>query len=183
MNTASPWRRHFLALRPDAAAVRALLALPVDPAARRVAEPDLHATLLFLDTLDADGEARALDLATTVAARVPQLPHVRLTTFERWRTTWVACAPVAGMNDALGALADAIAVEGAVRGFARDARPYRAHVTLARAAEARSAALVRPLPSPIAFPVTELLLMASRATTAPGAARYVVRGRCPLALH
>ena len=182
MDSASPWRRHFFAFAPGDDARFALANLSLPAGARRVAAPDLHATLAFLDTLDVEGERRAAFTAKQVAERAGDRMTVSLALFERWSSSWVVCDDGRDDNVDLERLARALHAALREAGFAIEGRPFRAHVTVAR----QRGDAVRPMPArlaaPIRFAATELLLMASPAVVPAESPRYVLRARLPLRL-
>lgn len=183
MSDAWPWRRHFLAFAPDVAARAALAAIPVPDGFRAVAPADLHATLVFLDTLDAAGEARALGAARDAAREVKQPLEVRLVRVERWASTRVACddgEESGGSGGVVGRFAVALREALRAAGFGVEERPFRAHVTLARVRERPAARRDAALPMPVRFAAAEVLLMASLGGASAGTPRYHVRGRVAL---
>jgi RNA 2',3'-cyclic 3'-phosphodiesterase len=134
-----------------------------------------HVTLRFLGQVG-EGDVDALSAALAgVAARQPQVhalvgPHV-----DRFGRG-ILMVPVSGL-DALAA--DTV---GSTASFGEppDPRPFRGHLTMARAARGRGD--VRPLagaPTSCSWPVDELTLV--RSTTSPTGASYDVIGRWSLA--
>lgn len=133
---------------------------------RWVDRSELHVTLRFLGEVpDADVPALvdALAEASLPAAEAAAGPTV--TRLGRQ----VLCVPVAGV-DALAA-----AVVAATAGFGvHDPRPYRGHVTLARARGRRGAVDRRWTGAPVAerWPVTEVRLVRSHLGTGRPGSRY-----------
>jgi 2'-5' RNA ligase len=93
-----------------------------------------------------------------------------------------------GAEDASGRLAqlyERLEAECAAAGFAREPRPFHAHLTLARIRTVNAAArrLAREHAAlefaPAPFPVNELLVM--RSDLGPGGSQYTVLARCALA--
>ncbi len=171
---ALPSRRLFFALVPGAAARTALHALARTHAgrARIVRAADLHLTLLFLGQVS---EA-ALPGLRAAAAAVRAVPcSVMIERLERWRggllcATGPVPAPLRTLHAQLLA---------AVRdlGLRVDARPLRAHVTLARGVARAPVAQAQETPR-VRWRSRSLCLMESRPR--PDGGRYAVVGRWPL---
>jgi 2'-5' RNA ligase len=171
----SPVSRYFLALTPDADARSALAALPLPPGGRRVHPDDLHLTLAFLGDLRAPSPGALLDeLAAAVPGPGPTT--VVLDRIELWPGPRVACA--VGEAPEVAALAATLWRLLPGFGYRAEARPFRAHVALARGLpRASGAAPVVPLPQPVRWVSRELLLMASVAEPGlPGTPRYRILG-------
>jgi RNA 2',3'-cyclic 3'-phosphodiesterase len=166
-------QRYFLALLPDASARAALHALPVPKGARGVHPKDLHLTLQFLGDLKAPSPQGLLDALT-----LPEEPvAVTLDRWEAWDGARIACAT--GRSTAAAQLAAILVPQLAALGYTVDPRPFKLHVTLARALprDARRAP-ARALEWPIGWKSHELLLVASEeAGTAAGLPRYAIQGR------
>lgn len=115
-----------------------------------VAETNLHVTLKFLGQIEATRVAAIADAIGVVAARTPSFELVvrglgAFPTPARPRIVWVGLEPAAPLAVLAGALDSALATLG----FAREARPFAAHVTLGRVRDSRrnpalAAALARP---------------------------------------
>jgi 2'-5' RNA ligase len=133
--------RLFLALIPDALEAEATLrlqrAIAWPAGAKLVRRENLHVTLHFLGEVDA---TRLEPLARAIAVTSPPVEIV-LDRFAAW-TPGIAVLEPAATPDALGALHARLAQALAGAGFALDARPYRPHVTLARAAQGATAPVV-----------------------------------------
>jgi 2'-5' RNA ligase len=140
-----------------------------------VAESNLHVTLKFLGQVEA---ARVESIAAAlerVGARTPafELAVRGLGAFPapaRARVVWAGLEPAAR----LAALAADVDTALATLGFARESRPFAAHVTLGRVRESRrnpslADALARPAPCG-RLPVSRLSLM--RSELHPRGARY-----------
>jgi 2'-5' RNA ligase len=171
--------RYFLALLPDVAARVRLANLARDATVRTVLPEDLHLTLAFLGALRAP-TAAALMTALGPACRCGGALTVALDHIEAWRGPRALCA----VGDLPGAAALAAALWDRLEGlgYVRDARPFRAHVTLARNLPAAACAgpPVRIEP-PVCWTSRELVLLASGpAAGAPGRTRYVVQAVRPL---
>jgi 2'-5' RNA ligase len=117
--------RLFVAVWPPLSVLDALEALPRTPltGARWTTRPQWHITLRFLGQVDAEAAERALDSVVAEAAAVTLGPRSR----PLGRSVLVL--PAAGLDDI------AAAVERATAGLGRppERRPFRAHLTLARA--------------------------------------------------
>ena len=163
MNAAS---RHFLALLPDAGARARLASVALAGSARRVAVQDLHLTLAFLGTLNAESPAALL---AALAGSLLGPIDVSLQALEYWEGPRVACA--VGTCPEAQELAQALWVPLRGLGYAGPDKPLRPHVTLARG-------LRRPLPAgsalvpPVTWSSGELVLMASLGDALPGEPRY-----------
>jgi 2'-5' RNA ligase len=124
--------RLFLALFPDALEAEATLrlqrAIAWPAGARLVRRENLHVTLHFLGDVDA---ARLEPLARAIAVTAPPVEIV-LDRFAAW-TPDIAVLEPATAPAALATLHARLAHALGDAGFALDARPYRPHVTLARA--------------------------------------------------
>lgn len=152
--------RLFFAVLPDAVASERLSALAVDAAQRtggRASRPDtLHLTLVFVGTVPGAQVRVAADAAASIAWRRCVLVIDTLGAFLRAGVAWagpshVAPTLVAAQRDLVAALAH--------RGIATDARPWRPHVTLARACARPYSGTLDP---PVAWEVDRVVLMASR---------------------
>lgn len=120
------------AIQELAAAVHPLRAMPQAAALRWTGEPTWHLTLAFLGQVDsADTETLAARLAA-VASTADRAPELRLAGAGRFgdRALW---ADVRGDTKALGRLAEDVAAAARATGIDLDDRPFRAHLTLARA--------------------------------------------------
>lgn len=167
--------RLFVAVWPPDVLVDKLRGLdrPVRPGLRWTNEDQWHVTLRFFGRVDAAGETAlraGLDAAATAsaAAEVSAGPAPRAL----GRGLWVL--PVQGLET----LAEAVAVATAATGLPPPGRPFRGHITLARARHPK--ALSGLLRSPIAdrWSVTEITLV--RSDLRPEGARYEVLDRWAL---
>lgn len=182
--------RLFLALEPPAAFRRAVAGRVEEvrgslPAASWVREANLHLTLLFLGEV----EDAALDrvAGTFAAVRAPALAGpVSVEGAGGFpeggaiRAVWLALAPA----DGLAAVARAFRAAASAARIDFDAKPFRAHLTLARC-HARWPAALRerlgelvPSPPPSFRPDSASLLSS---VLGPGGSTYTVRARVPLA--
>jgi len=165
--------RLFFALWPDAQAGAALAA-----AARRVASEaggravpaaKLHLTLVFLGEVRPERLAALRRAAGRVAGPPFEVTLERVGGFARAGVAWAGTRqPAPGLLRLQAALADALGEEG----FAREARDYAPHLTLARRiARVPDAAL----PAPVRWRVRDFALVESR-----GAEGYATLAQWPL---
>lgn len=159
--------RYFLALCPGSVARSALAALPLPPGAQPVHPDDLHLTVAFLGPLG-DHQPQSLLAALSPACALPP-PRVTLDASESWPGPRVFCA--VGDCPDVAALAARLWQRLGVLGWVPEARPYRAHVTLARKLPAPFGPRVA-LPAPIRWQPGALVLMASTGRTGTGLPRY-----------
>ncbi len=159
--------RYFLALCPGSVARSALAALPLPPGAQPVHPDDLHLTVAFLGPLG-DHQPPSLLAALAPACALPP-PRVTLDASESWPGPRVFCA--VGDCPDVAALAARLWQRLGVLGWVPEARPYRAHVTLARKLPAPFGPRVA-LPAPIRWQPGALVLMASTGRTGTGLPRY-----------
>lgn len=172
-------QRLFLALWPDDA-VRARLVEVRDYVAahhrgRPVAAANLHITLAFLGSVDADRQRCAETAAAGITTPAFTLTLDTLGHWPRPQVSWVGSdvTPDA-MNELQAYLRRALGECG----FELDNRPFRPHVTLLRKAGGRPG-FAPALEAPIQWPVTRVHLVAS-VTRAQGA-EYRIVGTWPLA--
>ncbi len=162
MTTRLTRQRVFFALWPDPGTRAALTRLQAPLQGRMVRAQNLHLTLAFLGTQDEAACAR-------LCAVLDQLPFEALTLelsrygyFARAHTVWAGlAAPSPALARLHGALAQRLAMEWRLA-----ARPFEAHVTLARDASAPSGSAFAPL----LWRVDQIALLAS----APDGADYRV---------
>jgi RNA 2',3'-cyclic 3'-phosphodiesterase len=151
---------------------------------RWVREELLHVTLRFLGAVD---EARVGDLEREVGAATRGVAPfaaslaglVLFPSPRRPRVVALGLEPVA----ALGTLAAQVERGVVAAGFAPEARPFRAHLTLGRAREQRRLALAADVTASVtahgdAWDVVETVLF--RSDLAPSGARYTPLARVPL---
>lgn len=167
--------RVFFAVWPDESAAQALAAAGREAylacGGRPMRRDSLHLTLAFLGEQPEARIAEARAVADAVAAEPFTLTIDRLGYWRHNRILWAGgdCPPLVALADALGACLRAA-------GFVLDERPFAAHATLLRNARCPA---VPALATPIAWPVTEFVLVESR-LSAEGA-DYRAIGRWPLA--
>jgi 2'-5' RNA ligase len=160
--------RVFFALPPPAAVREALGRLATAMATRaqgRATRADsIHLTLAFVGDVEAGAIARRAAIGARLCAAPFELVLDTEGGFRRARVAWVApsAAPPA-LRELQRALADALAADG----FAVEARPFAAHVTLARHCRAVPATA---LVAPVAWPVHHVALWESSGVA--GGARY-----------
>ena len=120
------------AVRELAAAVAPLHALPQAAGLRWTGEPTWHLTLAFLGQVDADDLQPLRGCLAVAAAAVARTPRLRLAGSGRFgeRALW---AGVEGDTLPLRRLADEVAKAARDTGIDVDERPFRGHLTLARA--------------------------------------------------
>ena len=131
--------RLFAAVLPPQAAVRELAtavaplhALPQAAGLRWTGEPTWHLTLAFLGQVDAEDLQPLRGRLAAAAAAVARMPRLRLAGSGRFseRALW---AGVEGDTLLLRRLADEVAKAARDTGIDVDERPFRGHLTLARA--------------------------------------------------
>jgi 2'-5' RNA ligase len=138
-------RRLFFALWPDSAARRAMTALTKTALAasqgRAVAVEKLHVTLAFLGNV---GPEKLESLSTLSATRIEpfELTLDRLTYRRGARMLWLEPSV---LPTELMLLEDRLWRQLSERGFERESRPFRPHVTLARGAINAKTPPIKPL--------------------------------------
>jgi len=167
-------RRLFFALWPAQAARKALLGLQrrLNPAGRPTPGENLHSTLAFLGSVDAQRQACVEQAAGRVVAPPFPLRLERVGCFPRAGIIWSGASDA---PSALLSLVETLNAELASCGFEPDKRPFTAHVTLAR--KVGDSVKNAPHP-PVEWPVDEFCLAESQ--TLSGGARYRVLKRWPL---
>ena len=173
-----PPLRLFFALWPDAG-VRDALGQLIGPVRRTVkgrwVEPDkLHLTLAFLGAAP-PGCLPEL-AAMTEGLDLPRF-ELALDRLEYWRHKRVLCLGTSAVPPLLLELVRVLNSKLSQAGFPVERRPFRAHLTLARNAEADWSAAM-PLKTPLTWLVDRLALVESRLSAAGPA--YVVRAEKPL---
>lgn len=134
----NPRQRLFFALWPDRglqAHLAALVAGGPPAFGRRIPAENLHLTLAFLGHLDAAARACVESAADDVEAGAFELEFTRLGCWPRPRVIW---AGTDATSAALGELVEALRRVMAGCGLEPEARPYRAHITLARKTRTRA---------------------------------------------
>lgn len=172
-------RRLFFALWPGAGQREALAELArtnhrKGAGGRLVNQAKLHITLVFLDKVEEDARACAEAAAERVSAVPFDLSIDRLGLWSRSGIWWAGCST---MPDALLDLVKALQGELRECGFMPEARPYHAHVTLARKAKRAERG---PLEAPIAWPVSDFVLVESAPLPDRGGVEYRILRRWPL---
>jgi 2'-5' RNA ligase len=156
-------------------------------------EPDaIHLTLKFLGGVPASKLDQLNSAIERACSRAPALTlrAVSVGAFPSVRSPRVIWVGMAGDTGALALLAGRIDEEMAGLGFARESRPFAAHLTLGRVREEANAAerssicaALQAVPEPECpvFTVRDVSLMQSH--LAPQGARYTCLGRTALAGH
>jgi 2'-5' RNA ligase len=152
----------------------------------------MHLTLRFLGETDS---ARVTELSLALREAVAGFSPIRLSlaglgVFPPGGAVRVVWAGLGGEVDRLTALAAAVEEAVAARGWAREARPFHPHATLARIEDRRAGAAIRGLleegggarllepPMPNVFPLAHVVLFESRLGS--GGARYRALDLFPL---
>jgi 2'-5' RNA ligase len=133
---------------------------------------DLHMTLHFLGQVEAERLDALHELGAAVWMRSFSLVLDRIGHFPRPQVLW---AGVSTLPDELAALHARLGEGLRARGFTTEARPFHAHVTLAR--KVRRCPEAAPL-VPLCWPVDGLVLVESRGGEVP---HYHPIGRWPVA--
>jgi 2'-5' RNA ligase len=159
--------RLFFALQPTPDQGEELLAnsaaLAVELGGQRVPPGNLHVTLCFIGAVAPE----KLYLILETASRVRGAPvTLCFEAFEYWEKPRVLCAtaPAATWSTA-SKLSQALAEATIAAGFAPDAKPFRAHLTLARKLNVDAAMRVewpRPMSPPLTLRCDRFALMESR---------------------
>ena len=157
------------------------------PAARWARPEGMHLTLKFLGATPEERLDRVTDAIAAPARRAAPFdlltgPAGLFGPPSRPRVFWIA---LEGDLTAAGRLVKDLEDEAALLGFAREERPFRPHLTLARFDPARGATLPEDLLARaeralagIPFPVGEVVLFQS--ILGPAGSRYVPQRRFPL---
>jgi 2'-5' RNA ligase len=167
--------RLFVAVWPPASLTEQLRTMdrPPRPGLRWTTEDQWHVTLRFLGDLAAPEEAALRASLGRVATGVP-VAEAAAGPRPRALGTGVWVLPVTGLDG----LAAAVGVATRDLGQPPPQRPYRGHLTLARA---RRPGLLRGLPEPgVAGEWTVTGITLVRSHLGSGGARYEVTGRWPL---
>lgn len=175
-----PHSRVFFALPPPLAVSEALGRLAVTLArraqGRATRDDSIHLTLAFVGEVEAAHVERLVAIGARVAGVPFDLVLDTVGGFRRARVAWLAPSVASpALRDLQQAIADGLAAEG----FAREARPFAAHVTLARHCKAVTGDAVT-CETPVTWPVRHFALWQSR-DEALGAryreiARWTLRG-------
>jgi RNA 2',3'-cyclic 3'-phosphodiesterase len=166
-------RRVFFALWPDDATrgqiVRAVRRAVRLSGGRPIAKDRLHITVAFLG----DITGSELDAARTVPPIATGAFDLVLDTVGYWPESRILWLGARGVPDALRSLEQRLWDALAARGFEREPRIYRPHITLARKARA-----VEEVVDPVAWRVAELAFVESH--PAGSKVHYEVLERWPL---
>lgn len=169
--------RAFVAVWPSPAVVAQLAALdrPARPGIRWTTEDQWHVTLRFLGSIT-DDEVEGVKGALARLGSIRPGGPVTAVAGPALRTLGqpVLCLPIAGVDEVAATVAEATA------GFGEpgEDRPFRGHLTIARAARGVDPRPPVPVPFVASWPVSEVTLVSS--TLRPDGARYQVIGRYPL---
>lgn len=167
-------RRLFFAIIPDDDVRRAIVdatrGAVAECGGRAVPATNLHVTVIFLGEIDREREERAAS-SLPVSAAPFELELAKLFYWRRGQILWLE--PVA-VPAALVELEATLGARLADRGFARESKPYRPHMTLARRARPIADAAIEP----IRWPVRALSLVES--VTAKSGVTYTPRSSWPL---
>lgn len=155
-----PKQRLFFALWPEAAARDALAgvieSLKPQLPARWIRPQNLHVTLAFLGDVEAE---RLTDLdAAADQVRSPGF-ELALDTIEYWRKPQILCLSPSAPQPVLETLAADLASQLRAADFKLEARPYRAHLSLAR--DAAGLPAETRLPHPIRWQAKAFVLAES----------------------
>ena len=181
-------RRVFFALWPDPGWCEPLLdaaqPLLAGAAGRPLAHDDLHVTLCFVGAVDEPMVERLRERAASIESDGFEL---LFDAFEYWPRARILAATCSSAPAAADALASALRETALGLGLQPDLKPWRAHMTLLRAAGVQAASLLaEPVPAlRLALPVRRFYLAQSHelgadsAETAPPR-RYAVLAGWPL---
>ena len=164
--------RLFLALWPGAAVRRVLAGLArehLPRVGRPVHAANLHLTLVFLGAVETGARARLEEACAEIAFAPFTLTLSRLGCWARAGVAWSAPERT---PEALAALVEGLRAAAARAEIAAEARPFRAHVTLARRLGARAGKELPAEHRPVRWEAREFVLVRSR--TDPRGARYEV---------
>lgn len=167
--------RLFLALWPDdviRARLEATQRLLPHGIGRPTPGANLHLTLVFLGNVDAARRACVRDVCGRIRAATIEIVFDEIRCHAR---TGVAWASARVTPPPLSELAGRLQTALLPCQYRPEVRPFRAHVTLARAMRRR---VTLALPEPIVWTVQEFCLVAS--TLSIGGARYAVQRCWPL---
>ncbi len=157
--------RLFFALQPPADAGAVLLEhlrpLAVELGTQVVPAANLHATLCFVGAVAPEKLALLRETAATVRGAPATLCFAAL---EYWEQPKVLCATAIEDEGARRAreLSRDLSLAAIAAGFAPDAKPFRAHLTLARKVRTEPDSWPRPLEPAFLMHCTRFALMESR---------------------
>jgi len=165
--------RLFVAVWPPPDVVDQLAAIerPARPGIRWTTEDQWHVTLRFLGEEEAE-RVKASLVQMRPTGRKPLVAQAG-PALERLGPS-ILCVPVAGLDD----LANAVQAATASLGARPDDRPFRGHLTIARARRGVNPRPPTPTPFSASWAVAEVTLVAS--ALHPTGARYQVIERYPL---
>jgi len=164
-------QRLFLALRPPPAVQETLAKVArraLHHQGRLLPPENIHLTLCFLGALDAGQRVRVETAAGTIRGDAFDLTLDHFGHWPRPRVFWSAPAQTPeSLYQLVGALQAALRAEG----ISVEARPFRAHVTLARKVSQFAGPVGHPA---VVWPARDFCLMESQ--TLPQGARYRLIG-------
>jgi 2'-5' RNA ligase len=134
---------------------------------------NLHLTLRFLGNVDQGRLERLEGLMEEVRSPPFELAVGGVGAFGSGRHKRVLWLGIASGGEAAGALAAQIELACVEAGLIQDERPFRAHVTLARARDRRGAAAPELSTLPGLEPWTANEFVLFRSKTGPGGAEYI----------
>lgn len=169
-------QRVFFALWPEERVAAALYTsarrIHAQTGGRLMRRDSLHLTLAFLGDQSPERVETLRELAATLRGEAFELLVARAGAWQRGRIVWggpeVTPPPLA-------ALAEELAAALRAEGFAVEARPFAAHVTLVRNGHQPPSREIDP---PVSWPVGDFALM--RSHLGAEGARYECLGRWPL---
>jgi RNA 2',3'-cyclic 3'-phosphodiesterase len=180
--------RAFVAVWPPPEVAQGLAGIdrPARPGIRWTTEDQWHVTLRFLGEID-DSEAQGVKASLQQLASVRGMQPVTAVAGPSVAQlgSSILCVPVAGLDQLAAAVAAALIDSSGTgpvpeeRPFRRVGdRPFRGHITLARAARGVRHPLTIPVPFSASWRVDDITLVAS--TLHPAGAQYRVVERYPL---
>ena len=149
------------------------------PGFRWTPAANLHLTLRFLGRVDEDRLRRLVGRLRGVAVTPFRLGLGGAGSFGQGRAARVAWLGVDEGRAELGELAALVEARCGLEGFAPEGRPYRPHLTLARARDRRGAPLPPLPPPPEIEPWTVTGYQLYQSLTGSGGAVYRVLDRLP----
>lgn len=137
-------KRLFFALWPDpeTRAQCAAVSAALKPAGRPVQPDNLHVTLVFLGSVDAETETKLVETAEKIAfAKI----SVRFDSLDYWRRPRIICLSGKPEDSSVNLLVEQLNALAAALEIPTDDRPYQAHVTLIRKASKLPSLIFEPI--------------------------------------